>query len=103
MRITRDSIGVVVTFLAAVSMFLATRFELVQAAFPGLTPEWKSRIELVAALLAFISGLGVMSPLPLSRGNPHAVEPNKKLTPLSRMDTPSEVDQANKDAEGGQS
>lgn len=83
---TRDSGVWIVTFIGAIALFMGSHFELLTAAFPSLNPLWQARIELVAAVAAFLSGYWRMSPLAI---NPHSdvagpADPHNTLSPLGK-------------------
>ena len=69
---TRDSAVWTITFVSALAVFFSSQFDLLTAAFPSLPPVWESRIELVSAVLGFISGYLKMSPLALRPDHPYA-------------------------------
>lgn len=60
---TRDSLVWTITLIGSVLTFLLGHQELLQEAFPGLDPVWEKRIELGAAVMAFIAGVCHMSPI----------------------------------------
>lgn len=77
----RDSIIWIIGLVASVCVFLSAHFNMVQEAFPGVTPIWQARIELAAVFTGFLSALLRMSPLPLHPDNRMALAPDTALPP----------------------
>lgn len=80
---TRDSALWWVVLFASVLTYLSGHFELLGEAFPGLSPAWESRIELLAGLSAMVAAYLRLSPLKLSTGSELAgvgADPTQSLT-----------------------
>ncbi len=76
---TRDSFMWIVGIVSSICVYLLAHYDKLQAAFPGLHPEWQARIEILAALLAILAAKMSWSPLPRSADTP---------LPPTRVDTP---------------
>lgn len=84
-KFTRD--GVVWAVLAAggFSGFVLEHYDLLQRAFPFITPAWHARIELISTLAGFFGAYLRLSPLPLSSTHPLAT--NQASVTLSPLDS----------------
>lgn len=72
MTLTRDSIAWVFTAAGSLLAALLGHFDLLTKAFPGLSLIWQARIELFSFLISVVSGILMVSPLPLSYSNPQS-------------------------------
>jgi hypothetical protein len=80
--LTRDSVLWWIVILGAGATFLASHFDLLVAAIPGLGDVWQARIELVAAVLGFLAGYLRMSPLGLSEaGRQRLTNGSNRISP----------------------
>lgn len=68
---TRDSAFLIITFVSSLLVFVLSQFDVVARAF-SINPIWHDRLQVISAVVGFISGYLRMSPLSLHQDSPMA-------------------------------